>query len=63
MTMVVSTLNEARNVATQNMLKAASHRGCNAILGLKYDSSSPIPEISLVTAYGTACVIAREDGH
>lgn len=61
LTLVVSTLNEARDVATTNMLKAASHRGCNAILGMKYDTSSPVPEISLVTAYGTACVIAKDE--
>ena len=61
MTLVVSTLDEARNVATQNMLKAASHRGCNAILAMKYDTSYPIPEIFLVTAYGTACVIEKEE--
>jgi uncharacterized protein YbjQ (UPF0145 family) len=61
LTLVVNTLNEARDVATQNMLKAASHRGCNAVLGMKYDTCSPVPEITLVTAYGTACVIVKDD--
>lgn len=60
MTQVVSTLSEARNVATQNMLKAASLRGCNAILAMKYDTTSPLPEIFMVTAYGTACVVTKD---
>ena len=47
-------MNEARAVATRRMVDAAIERGAEAIVGIRYASSSVMSGAAEVIAYGTA---------
>ena len=50
-------LNEAREIATNRMLEEAKKLNANAIIGIKFSSSSVLPGTVEVVAYGTAIVL------
>lgn len=47
-------LNEARQIATKRMVDAAEDLGADAIIGVRYASSSVMQGAAEVVAYGTA---------
>ena len=47
-------LNEARQIATKRMVDAAEALGADAVVGLRYASSSVMQGAAEVVAYGTA---------
>ena len=47
-------MNEARSVATRRMVDAAIERGAEAVIGIRYASSSVMAGAAEVIAYGTA---------
>ena len=47
-------INEAREIATKRMIEEAKKLGANAVIGIKYSSSSVLPGTVEVVAYGTA---------
>jgi uncharacterized protein YbjQ (UPF0145 family) len=47
-------LNEARQIATKRMVDAAEELGADAVVGLRYASSSVMQGAAEVIAYGTA---------
>ena len=47
-------LNEARQIATKRMVDAAGELGADAVVGLRYASSSVMQGATEVIAYGTA---------
>ena len=47
-------LNEARQIATKRMADAAEAMGADAIVGMRYASSSVMQSAAEVIAYGTA---------
>ena len=47
-------LNEARQIATKRMVDAAGELGADAVVGLRYASSSVMQGAAEVIAYGTA---------
>lgn len=47
-------LNEARQIATKRMVDAAEALGADAVVGLRYASSSVMQGAAEVIAYGTA---------
>ena len=47
-------MNEARAVATRRMVDAAIERGAEAVVGIRYASSSVMAGAAEVIAYGTA---------
>ena len=49
-------LSEAREIATNRMLEEAKKLNANAIIGIKFSSSSVLPGTVEVVAYGTAIV-------
>ncbi|MEI0477863.1 YbjQ family protein [Brachyspira pulli] len=50
-------LSEAREIATNRMLEEAKKLNANAIIGIKFSSSSVLPGTVEVVAYGTAIVL------
>ena len=50
-------MEEARNVALQRLIDKASDAGANAIVGMRFMTSSIIQGASEVIAYGTAVVV------
>ena len=50
-------LNEARSIATKRMIEEAKKLNANAIIGIKYSSSSVMEGTTEVIAYGTAIII------
>ena len=50
-------LNEAREIATNRMIEEAKKLNANAIIGIKFSSSSVLPGTVEVVAYGTAIVL------
>ncbi len=50
-------LNEAREIATNRMLEEAKKLNANAIIGIKFSSSSVLPGTVEIVAYGTAIVL------
>ena len=50
-------LDEARNIATKRMIEEAKKLNANAIIGIKYSSSSVMEGTTEVIAYGTAIII------
>ena len=50
----MKTLNEARQIATKRMVDAAEELGADAVVGLRYASSSVMQGAAEVIAYGTA---------
>ena len=49
-------LNEARQIATQQMVKEAESLGANAIVNVRYASSSVMQGAAEILAYGTAVI-------
>ena len=47
-------LDEARAIATKRMIDEAEHLGADAVVGLRYASSSVMQSAAEVVAYGTA---------
>lgn len=47
-------LNEARAIATKRMVNAAEELGADAVVGMRYASSSVMQGAAEVVAYGTA---------
>ena len=47
-------LNEARQIATKRMVDAAEELGADAIVGVRYASSSTMQSAAEVVVYGTA---------
>ena len=47
-------LNEARQIATKRMVEDAEKLGADAVVGLRYGSSSVMQGAAEVVAYGTA---------
>ncbi len=47
-------LNEARQIATERMVRAAEELGADAVVGLRYASASVMQGAAEVIAYGTA---------
>lgn len=49
-------LNEARQIATQKMIEEATALGANAIVNVRFASSSVIQGAAEILAYGTAVI-------
>lgn len=47
-------LNDARNIATKRMVNEASHLGANAIVNVRFMTSSVMAGASEIIVYGTA---------
>jgi uncharacterized protein YbjQ (UPF0145 family) len=54
-------LEESRNQAIERMVQQAQLRGANAIVMMRFDSSSISSSMSEIVAYGTAVQIERID--
>ncbi|MEM9557019.1 MAG: YbjQ family protein [Acidobacteriota bacterium] len=52
-------LSESREQAIDRMIEEARSLGANAVLGLRFTTSSPAPGSSEVLAYGTAVLVAE----
>ena len=50
-------LNDARHIATTRMIEEARNLGANAIIGVRYATSSVMSNTSEVLVYGTAIKI------
>ncbi len=50
-------LNEARQIATKLMVDEALNQGANAIVNIRYTTSSVIQGAAEILAYGTAVII------
>ena len=53
-------LNEARQIATKRMVDEANSMGADAIINIRYGSSSVMQGAAEVVAYGTAVKIVEE---
>lgn len=51
-------LQESRNEATNRMIEQASQLGANAVVNVRYATSSVAPGAAELFAYGTAVVVA-----
>src|SRR6185503_9687667 len=49
----------AREEALQLMIKDGQHRGCNAIINMRYDANEVMSGLTEVLAYGTAVVVEK----
>jgi uncharacterized protein YbjQ (UPF0145 family) len=54
-------LEDSRNQAIERMVQAAQARGANAIVMMRFDSSSISNSMSEIVAYGTAVQIERAE--
>lgn len=54
-------LNEARQIATKRMVDNAEGMGADAIIGVRYASSSVMQGAAEVTAYGTAVRVIGDE--
>ena len=52
-------MEEARNIATERMIKEAKAKGADAIVGLRYVSSAVMTGAAGIVAYGTAVKIKK----
>lgn len=50
-------LNEARQIATKLMVDEATEQGANAIINIRYTTSSVIQGAAEILAYGTAVIV------
>lgn len=50
-------LNEARQIATKHMVDEAIKQGANAIINIRYTTSSVVQGAAEILAYGTAVII------
>ena len=55
-------LDEARQVAVERMIDAARHRGANAVIGMRFDTSDISSNASELLAYGTAVLVQAKSG-
>ncbi|MDD6794994.1 MAG: YbjQ family protein [Clostridiaceae bacterium] len=53
-------MNEARDIATQRMIKQAENLGADAIVAFRYSSSTVMGGAAEMLAYGTAVTLANE---
>lgn len=53
-------LNEARKIAISRMVKEAESQGANAILNVRFASSSVMQSAAELVAYGTAVYVIEE---
>ena len=53
-------LSESREEATQRMIKQAEDQGANAIVGIRFQTSSVMQGAAEMLAYGTAVVVEDE---
>ncbi len=53
------TMNEARSIATERLLKDADSLGANAVLGLRLQTSSLMGKAAEIIAYGTAVMLTK----
>ena len=53
-------LTEARHIATKRMVDDAEAMGADAVIGIRYTSTSVMQGAAEITAYGTAVRIAGE---
>ncbi|MBI3558201.1 MAG: YbjQ family protein [Deltaproteobacteria bacterium] len=58
-TLFSSLCEQARNEAFEMMLRHATERGANAVIGMRYDATEIMNGVSEVLAYGTAVVVSR----
>ena len=54
-------LNEARQIATKRMVDNAEEMGADAVIGVRYASSSVMQGAAEVTAYGTAVRVIGDE--
>lgn len=54
-------LNEARQIATKRMVDNAEGMGADAVIGVRYASSSVMQGAAEVTAYGTAVRVIGDE--
>lgn len=52
-------LNESREIATSRMIEEANRMGADAIIGIRYGSSSVMDGASEMIAYGTAVKLKK----
>ncbi len=52
-------ISEARNIATQRMVEEATKIGADAIVGVRYGSSSIMQGMAEIIAYGTAVKLKK----
>ncbi len=55
-------MNEARQVATERLLKDAEALGADAIVGFRLQTSSVMKSAAEIIAYGTAVKLKKVDG-
>lgn len=55
-------LDQARRHAIDRMVENAEAMGANAIVAMRFDSSEIGQTMSEIVAYGTAVVVAKDDG-
>ena len=54
-------LEESRKQAIQRLVENAQAQGCNAVISMRFDSSSLADYMSEIVAYGTAVVLVPDD--
>jgi uncharacterized protein YbjQ (UPF0145 family) len=58
---LVRLLTQIRQEAVAQMVEAASRRGANAIIGMRFDNRDVTPPWREICAYGTAVLVASAD--
>ena len=58
---LVRLLTQIRQEAVAQMVEAASRRGANAIIGMRFDNRDVTPPWREICAYGTAVLVASVD--
>lgn len=53
-------LEQSRQQAIDRLIESARQRGANAVLSMRFDSSSLADYMSEIVAYGTAAVLVRD---
>jgi uncharacterized protein YbjQ (UPF0145 family) len=56
----IKVMTEARNEATEEMLKEAEALGADAVVNIRYATSQVMPQAAEILAYGTAVKLAEE---
>ena len=52
-------LAQARNIALERMVKKAKEKGANAVIGIRFSTSSIMGGAAEILAYGTAVVVEK----
>ncbi len=58
---LVRLLTQIRQEAVAHMVEAASRRGANAVVGMRFDNRDVTPPWREICAYGTAVVVVSTD--